>query len=155
MLRMRCVAAARVRARVCVRVRLLVRVLVMHAFVLQVLEDDASNAALQRMRDGDGSSSSSSSSSRMDEVGSMKGSVRPQVDPLLLKFQTRVSFNPDQVQLPLAKIRVLRVESHRCCRCCATACAVLLSPFGCLPRPCPPPPPSVNSAEGRAASSFR
>jgi pre-rRNA-processing protein TSR4 len=58
----------------------------------EVLEDEASNAALQRMRDDD-----VSGTSKMQEFGSMKGSVRPQVDPFLLKFQTRVSFNPDQV----------------------------------------------------------
>ncbi len=57
----------------------------------EVLEDDASNAALQRFRDDDGGGS------KLEEFGSMKGSVRPQVDPCLLKFQTRVSFNPDQV----------------------------------------------------------
>ncbi len=61
----------------------------------EVLEDDASNAAMQRLRDDD--VGGSSGSSKLQEFGSMKGSVRPQVDPYLLKFQTRVSFNPDQV----------------------------------------------------------
>jgi pre-rRNA-processing protein TSR4 len=59
----------------------------------EVLEDEASNAALQRMRDNDGGGSSD----KIQEFGSMKGSVRPNVDAALLKFQTRVSFNPDQV----------------------------------------------------------
>jgi pre-rRNA-processing protein TSR4 len=88
----------------------------------EVLEDDASHAALKRLQDEDGPSSSSSSSSKLQEFGSMKGSVRPQVDPFLLKFQTRVSFNPDQV---------LRYSLKRSAS----------APLWLTSAPLPPPPP--------------
>jgi hypothetical protein len=122
--------------------------------VFQVLEDDASDAVLQRMRDGDGSSSSSSSN-RMEELGSMKGSVRPQVDPLLLKFQTRVSFNPDQVHpTPFANtgfahyvtlvLQVLRYCMHG-----------PPLPLWLSSTPLPPPPPPCELCGGPRCFEFQ
>jgi pre-rRNA-processing protein TSR4 len=103
----------------------------------EVLEDDESNAALQRLRDADGSGGgSSSSSSKMQEFGSMKGSVRPQVDPYLLKFQTRVSFNPDQV---------LRYSMKR----------PSSSPLWLSSSPLPPPPPQCELCGGPRCFEFQ
>ncbi len=98
----------------------------------EVLEDEASNAALQRMRDDDGPSNSS----KMQEFGSMKGSVRPQVDPFLLKFQTRVSFNPDQV---------LRYSLKR----------PALSPLWLTSAPLPPPSPPCELCGGPRCFEFQ
>lgn len=100
----------------------------------EFLEDDASNAALQRLCDDE--CMASSGGTQMQEFGSMKGSVRPQVDPCLLKFQTRVSFNPDQV---------LRYSLRR----------PPLSPLWLTSLPLPPSPPSCELCGGPRCFEFQ